>query len=194
MASLTFHDLRNPKDRTTTTLAYWLTLTRAWRIDEATRDQLKNAMSYQYDIEEQMECTGWAELLSSDPRWQRRLRPIAPVQLALEWSPCPLAETLLGAPCSQSISTDGLPGRRVAMVWHRRQLERIQRLSHASHAPDEQRFVELLGDAVLLARMHGCGILLVAQPGWDYKRARPMKLNIAQSMIRCGYLQTDRHP
>lgn len=151
-------------------------------------------MSYQFDVEEQTECTGWADLLSSDPRWRHRLRPIAPVQLALEWSPCPLAEQLLGTPFSQSVETDGFPGRCVAMVWHRRQLERIQRLSHASSSPDERRFVELLGDAVLLARMHRCGVLLVAKPGWSYTHARPMKPDIAQSMIRCGYVQTDRHP
>ena len=193
MSALTFDELRGT-DNNITSLAYWVTLTRVWRFDDEERSQLANAMSYQYDVEEQSECSGWAELLVDDPRWRRRLRPIAPVQLAREWSPCPLASEILGAPFSSSVSTRGFLGREVVLIWHRRQTETVRRLTRWTSTDDERRFVELLGDACLLARKHRAGVLLVAQPGWSYENDFPIAEWIADSMRGRGYVRTDRKP
>lgn len=46
-------------------------------------------MSYQYDIEEQADGTGY--VLAPDAGWRERFTPVAPVQLTRAWSPLPRA-------------------------------------------------------------------------------------------------------
>jgi hypothetical protein len=88
MGARTFDELRGTDSDGCTTLAYWLG-PYSGTLDEQGILGVAGAMSSQYDFEDQADAYGCA--LPEDQEWPKVFKPVAPVQLALGWSPLPCA-------------------------------------------------------------------------------------------------------
>ena len=147
-------------------------------------------MSYHFDVEEQAYRP---KMLNSPPELiPKYLTPIAPVILALHWSPFPKAVTVLGEPEHHG-ATEPCYGRDAFAVWSPRYLGADD---IPATTPDEMHFVFLLRLAASAARAEKCRILLVGKPGWCYDTAVKGYMNpdTAVMMHDAGYIFTERVP
>lgn len=157
-----FHDLRGTDEDPCDTLAYWIGVV-STQVERFTAEALGDAMSYQYDIEEQAGYTGY--VFHEDSDW---LDCLAPVQLAKAWSPYAAATRFLGPPAWTTISKSKI-WRRLVCAWFPPTVEKARNaVPRKDSTADERRFLSLLAVAGERACAKGLGILLVAQPGWSY--------------------------
>jgi hypothetical protein len=167
--------------------AYWLCrLHREPKPSEFTAERLKRAMSHHFDVEEQ--AYEPKQLNSPPDLIPKVLTPIAPVTLALRWSPFPMTHSVLGEPVVHARDREA-----VFAVWNPRYLgaDSLQATS-----ADESHFVFLLKLAASAAIAGKSKILLVGSPGWSYSPAVGHFMNpgTALMMHDAGYLFTERVP
>lgn len=170
--------------------AYWLCrLHKQPKPSVISADGLQSAMSYHFDVEEQAYAP---EMLNSSPDLiPEFLSPIAPVTVASQWSPFPMAVSFLGKPEQHGIGDQRFSGRAAFAVWTPRYLG-------ADDLPqmtaDEAHFVFLLRLATSAAKSDQCRVLLVGSPGWSYDHAVENLMNpdTAILMHNAGYLYTER--
>lgn len=167
------------------TFAYWLLVLHDPThpcAQDATEAQ--SAMSFQYDAEEQTEDIAG---IATDPELIPQIcRPIAPVTLALRWSPFPAALQALGPPAHLHTHQ----GNALAVFAPCLPLE------VRGTTADEQHFAFLLREACVRAGAAKALVLLVGSPGWaydsaDYLAERP---ETQQLMRDFGFAYTLRAP
>ncbi len=177
----------NKGDGLPDSFAYWICrLHKQPKPDLFCTERLKSAMSYHFDVEEQAYTP---KMLRSPPNLiPNYLTPIAPVTLALKWSPFPMAISILGQPESHG-SSDGA----AFAVWSPRYLGADDTDTTTT---DEAHFLFLLRLAASAAMAAKCRVLLVGSPGWSYTHAlgRYMNPDTAIMMHEAGYLFTERVP
>lgn len=140
------------------TLAYWLGL--LFKSDSTFSKNAKEAcgaMSYHYDVEEQV--LDIAELRSSPEIIPSVFLPIAPVSLALKWSPFPAACEALGTPVYHDMSE----GHALAHFFP------LHRPTFVAKTPDERHFQFLLNRTCERAEANAAKVFLCGSPGWSYK-------------------------
>jgi hypothetical protein len=165
--------------------AYWLCCLHKEPKDFSAGN-LKSAMSYHFDVEEQAYTP---KMLNSRPELiPKCLTPIAPVTLAPQWSPFPMAVSILGKP-----EQHGSDSGSAFAVWTPRYLGGDE---VATKTTDEAHFLFLIRLATSAARASKCRVLLVGSPGWCYRTAakRYMNPDTAVMMHDAGYLFTERVP
>lgn len=171
------------------TLAYWLGPCNVAAVHGIDATGIAQAMSYQYEIEEQADRSGM--VMPEDVDWREHYTPVAPVQLTRAWSPLPYAIHLLGPADWLSIGEPDLLGARAAAcAWS------APRVDHPMPAPqnrpDQRRFHRLLAVAVMRANDSGRGMLVVAKPGWSYVDDH-ISAAAARLMRAAGFAFQDRH-
>ena len=140
------------------TFAYWLGVLSDPSAKFAREaDEACAAMSYQYDVEEQAteldSLRGYREIIPSI------FHPVAPVSLALRWSPFPAAFAALGPP----VHTDrGDFGKALAVF------RPVETPTFPATTPDELHFQLLLRHACERAIRSKRWVLLAGSPGWSY--------------------------
>jgi hypothetical protein len=167
------------------TFAYWLlVLHDASNLYARDADEAQAAMSFQFDVEEQaVDAEGIA---SNEELIPPVFVPIAPVTLALRWSPFPAAVKLLGSP----VYADNKRGDSLAIFTP-------QALPMPSGStPDEQHFSFLLRQACTRAIKANALVMLVGSPGWDYEDDGLLAENpVSQQAMRdFGFVYTLRKP
>lgn len=142
-----------------TTFAYWLGAL-ADPTSEFARDAEDScaAMSCQYDIEEQAFVID--DLRSRPELIPKIFRPVAPVTLALRWSPFPAAIAALGAP----VHIDRGAFSRILAIFRP-----VDSPALSAATPDERHFGFLLRHACERAFRAKSWILLTGAPGWAYE-------------------------
>ena len=173
------------------TFAYWvLVLKKLLPRKCASVDYVKSLMSRHYDIEEQAYTP---RMLRTDKKlFYSYLQPIAPVTLALKWSPFALARSALGTPIRRE---KGSGTRSPALaIWKPKYLGAWE---PKDLAEDHRHFVFLLRIACSAAIAAKGRILLVGSPGWSYsnwREERMMNPGTVLLMHEAGYVYTDRMP
>ena len=175
-----------------TTVAYWIGTFRRRQIDSEGLLIIGSAMDYQYDVEEQADCFGMP--FPEDASWRPFISPIAPIQLALRWSPVPLAIEVLGEPCCEVNETDEDDRTLAVLFWNKSQIADAHLPSEQSVLTDMRRFIGLLGIAIARGREKGRGLVLSAKPGWDYYTVYRISDESRSIMEQHGFLVTDRRP
>ena len=166
------------------TFAYWLLVLHDPSSPYARdADEAQSVMAYQYDIEEQgnLEGEGSEGRLIPDV-----FVPIAPVTLALRWSPFPAAIEALGLPLHANVKQ----GDTLAVFTPQTLPEVL------GSTPDEQHFSFLLHHACAYALKADALVLLVGSPGWDYDSEDFLvgEPEIRQMMDDFGFVYTLRKP
>ncbi|GAA4495715.1 hypothetical protein GCM10023172_07870 [Hymenobacter ginsengisoli] len=166
------------------TFAYWLLILHdPSSIYARNADEAQSIMSYQYDVEDQGNLEGEGP---DGKLFPNVFMPIAPVTLALRWSPFPAAMQNLGQP----LHLDKHQGDALAVFAP-------QLVDEATAStPDEKHFNFLLRHACARAAAEKALVLLVGSPGWsydseDYLESEP---EIRQLMHETGFIYTLRKP
>jgi hypothetical protein len=186
----TFEELRGTATWNTT-LAYWVGNYRG-PDEPGELLSLARVMSLQYDFEAQADRHG--RVFPEDNDWTTRFAPVAPVQLALGWSPVPRAIELLGAPAVEAFELEG-DTHTVTCAWAPpSDLKVTARRLRAARptSPDDKRLVELLTATAMRTHAKASRILLVARPGWSYERAGIITPRTESLMKRAGFVVADR--
>ena len=167
------------------TFAYWLLVLKdQHNVHAQEAEEACAAMSFQFDVEDQAQdiemLIGDAELIPSV------LIPIAPVTLALQWSPFPVAIEALGPP----LHLDTKAGKVLATFNPLAQQE------VAGFNPDERHFAFLLQHVCSRAIQSNSLVQLVGSPGWDYDsedfiEEQPDLQNLMRDF---GFVYTHRKP
>jgi len=189
-ADLTFEALRGT-DTYQGTLAYWLGLlgSKPWP-PAADGPGLHNALSFQYDIEEQAGHTG--RLFPEDVDWRKSFQPIAPIQLTKGWSPLPYAMEVVGPP-DWSVCESGPASRAAGVAWLSSRLERVKGTRLPRTAPaDQRRFLQLLTVGAMRGLERDKGLLITACPGWSYDHGTTFDTATQGDMRRARFAVTDR--
>jgi hypothetical protein len=141
-----------------TTFAYWLgVLTDSPAYLRCRADDACAAMSYQYDLEEQ--AWKFDDLLNFRDIFPFDFEPVAPVTLALHWSPFPAAIAALGAP----VYVDRGKYGKVLTLFRP-----LRPPTFRATTDDERHFQFLLSHGYERAiRVNGL-IMLTGSPGWTY--------------------------
>ncbi|NML68085.1 hypothetical protein HHL22_23040 [Hymenobacter sp. RP-2-7] len=167
------------------TFAYWLlVLHDTSNLYARDADEAQSAMSLQFDVEEQ--AVAAEGVASNEELIPTVFVPIAPVTLALRWSPFPAAVKSLGAP----VYADNKRGDSLAVFTP-------QTLPAAfDSTPDEQHFSFLLRQACTHAIKANALVMLVGSPGWDYDEDGLLAENpVSQQAMRdFGFVYTLRKP
>jgi len=166
------------------TFAYWLlVLHDSSSLYAQDADQAESVMSYRYDVEEQGNLEGEGPEGSLVPEV---FVPIAPVTLALRWSPFPAAIEALGRPLHADVNK----GDTLA-VFSPQVIPEILDL-----ALDEQHFNFLLHHACARALKENALVLLVGSPGWAYHSQDCLEEEpeIRKRMKELGFVYTLRKP
>ncbi len=163
-----------------TTLAYWIGVLTDIRSKIATNaEEACAAMSHQYNVEEQDNLCGYPEYVPDI------FRPIAPVTLALKWSPFPLALDIMGEPLT--FDSGGYGARLFA----------FQPTSKKNVSPfgsaDTRHFIFLLESAIRRARLDDY-VLLCGSPGWSYLNADCIYRSTRRLMRDFGFVYQERKP
>ena len=169
-----------------TTFAYWLgvlsdpSITFARDADEAC-----STMSFQYDIEEQ--ATDFDGLRSNHEIMPEVFQPVAPVTLALHWSPFPAAFAALGQP----IHTDRGSYAKALAVFRP-----VEAPAFPATSDDERHFLFLLRHACNRAFHSQRWVLLAGSPGWNYTSEDLIaeKPDLQQLMSDFGFVFYTRKP
>lgn len=138
------------------TFAYWLLVLHDSSSLYA-RDAYKaqGVMSHQYDVEEQGNLEGEGPDGSLVPEV---FVPIAPVTLALRWSPFPAAIEALGQPIHADVNRGD-----ILAIFTPQILPQV-----LGSTLDKQHFSLLLHHACVRALKENALVLLVGSPGWSY--------------------------
>lgn len=187
----TFDEMRGDCDWLDT-VAYWMGTCRGNRMDAERLLGIGGQMEYQYDVEEQAHCFGAP--FPEDASWRRFFLPITPIQLALRWSPIPLAIEVLGDPCCEANELDDMGCSLVVLFWNSSQVTEAHMPDSQNPQADVRRFLGLLGIAIARGREKGRGLLLVVKPGWAYDAVHKISDETKSIMERHGFVVTDRHP
>ena len=149
-------------------------------------------MSYQYDVEEQAGDTG--SLFGGEEELIRVFMPVAPVQLAKEWSPVPGALAVMGDATVHNFSKQESLNS-IALAWFGASVSKSKNASPAKNASlDERRFFSLLAVCGERALRQHAGILLVAQAGWSYDGGMvEFDARTNRIMRKAGFAVLDRH-
>jgi len=188
--SRTFDELVGRHSEWCTSLAYWLG-PYAGKLDAKEVLELAAVMSLQYDYEEQADAYGAA--LPKDESWTGVFAPVAPVQLALRWSPLLCAVELLGEPRVEAVE-EGPGARMVVAAWDAASVSNIKTMGRHPETADEKRFVGLLTVSVTRAQQRRRGLLVVAKPGWSYEHMCGISETTARLMRKAGFVVTTRRP
>jgi hypothetical protein len=169
-----------------TTLAYWIGILSEFS-PEFTCDayDASLAMGYQYDVEEQANDAD--ALVAFRDIALPNFLPIAPVTLALRWSPFPAAMMALGPPAFAHCGKYG----SILAVFHP-----IENATFPATVSDERHFRFLLSHACHRGLdSDGC-VLLAGSPGWSYESedwiaAQP---DLQHLMAEFGFVSLSRKP
>lgn len=168
------------------TFAYWLGILSDPSAPIALdAEEACSAMSYQFDCEEQAveekDLCGYPEIIPGI------LQPVAPVTLALRWSPFPSAIAALGAPVNLHQAGPG----QVVAVFHP-----VENPAFAAETADQRHFLHLLQQACHRAKQAQRQVFLAGSPGWSYGAedfiAGDRKL--ARLMKKFGFVAFARKP
>ena len=167
------------------TFAYWLlVLNDPQSVYAHVAEKACAAMSFQFDVEDQAQnmemLVGDAELIPSV------FIPIAPVTLALQWSPFPAAIEALGAP----LQLDVKAGKVLATFNALLQPEVV------GTGSDECHFAFLLHHVCRRALESGSLVLLAGSPGWDYNSEDFIdeQPDLQNLMREFGFVYTHKKP
>ncbi|MBU6122857.1 hypothetical protein [Hymenobacter siberiensis] len=167
------------------TFAYWLLILKdPQNVFAKEAEEACAAMSFQFDVEGQAQnmemLIGDAELIPSV------FTPIAPVTLALRWSPFPAAIKALGSPLHFDVKS----GESLAVF------NPITQPKVASFSPDEHHFAFLLQHVCSRAIQSSALVLLVGSPGWDYESEDFIdeQPDLQNLMRELGFAYTHRKP
>lgn len=140
------------------TFAYWLLVLKdPQNVYAQDAEEACAAMSFQFDVEDQALDT---EMLIGDAALTPSVfTPIAPVTLALQWSPFPLTIKILGTP----LHLDAKAGKVLAFF------NPLAQSKAAGSNTDERHFAFLLQHVCRRAIELDSLVLLVGSPGWDYE-------------------------
>jgi hypothetical protein len=140
-------------------------------------------MAYRYDVEEQGNLEGQGPEGNLVPEV---FVPIAPVTLALNWSPFPAAIAALGHP----LHFDAKGGDTLA-VFTPQILPEI-----LGSTPDERHFSFLLHHSCARAFNENALVLLIGSPGWAYDSEDFLEKEpeIRKQMEEAGFVYTLRKP
>lgn len=123
---------------------------------------LAGCIGFQYDFEEQADRYGSA--LPVEQPWVQAFKPVAHVQVALEWSPIPSAVDALGEPTVELMEQAEEGAHVATCAWRNSAGPTLP--DRPFVAGDEGRFRSLL--EICLQRVSrdggGSGVLLVAKP------------------------------
>ncbi len=187
MQSLNFDSLNKAhgSEAWCNTFAYWLLVLKdPQNVYAKGAEEACATMSFQFDVEEQAQdmemLIGDAGLIPSV------FIPIAPVTLALQWSPFPAAIEALGPPRY----LDTKAGKVLATFNSLAQPKLI------SFSPDERHFAFLLQHVCSRAIESGSLVLLVGSPGWDYESDdfTNEQSDLQNLMREFGFIYTHRKP
>jgi len=187
MQELDFDSLNKSADNESwcSTFAYWLLV-----LQDPTNPFVHEAekacieMSFQYDVEDQAQDEYM--LLGNHDLIPAVFVPVAPVTLALKWSPFLTAITALGTPLYVNTSS----GNAVAI------LAPVAELKETGVTPDEKHFDFLLRHTRTRALQSNALILLVGSPGWAYDAEDFLEEEpkIRKLMEDFGFVYTLRKP
>jgi hypothetical protein len=166
------------------TFAYWLlVLHDASSLYAQDADEAQSVMAYQYDVEEQGNLDGEGPEGSLVPTI---FAPIAPVTLALLWSPFSAAIEALGQP----LHFDAKGGDTLAVFTPQVLPESFGLTS------DERHFSFLLHHACARALNEKALVLLVGSPGWAYDSEDFLEKEpeVRKQMEDAGFVYTLRKP
>jgi hypothetical protein len=186
----TFEELRGVGSEWCKSLAYWLG-PYGGKLDAKEMLGIAAVMSFQFDLEEQADAYGGA--LPDDQTWTKAFTPVAPVQLAREWSPLPCAVDVLPEPSVEAIE-DGTGIRMAVAAWEATRLSSVKTIARQSTSADEKRFLGLLAVSVARAQQSQRGLLIAAKPGWSYERVHAVSKATARLMGKAGFVLTTRRP
>lgn len=169
-----------------TTFAYWLgVLSDPTNKFARDADEACAAMSYQYDVEEQAteldSLRGYREIIPSI------FQPVAPVTLALRWSPFPAAFAALGQP----VYADRADFANTLAVFRP-----VEAPAFPATTPDEHHFHFLLTHTCERAIRAKRWVLLAGSPGWSYTSDNFIADNpdLQQLMADFGFVFYARKP
>jgi hypothetical protein len=191
VAPRTFDALRGAHSDEHTTLAYWLG-SYGGKLDVEEILGVGSAMGLQYDFEEQADAYGAA--LPEDGGWTKVFAPVAPVQLAAEWSPLTRAVDVLGEPTVEAVGPSVVGIRMVVAGWDAAKASDVKTTARPSTSADDKRFLGLLTVSVTRAQQTRRGLLIVAKPGWDHERVHAISKATARLMGKAGFVVTTRRP
>jgi hypothetical protein len=167
------------------TFAYWLLVLKdPQNVYAREVEDVCAAMSFQFDVEDQAQ--DMATLISDAESIPSIFIPIAPVTLALQWSPFPAAIEALGPP----LHLDAEAGEVLAV------LNPLAQPKATGSNPDERHFAFLLQQVCSRAIELGSLVLLVGSPGWDYKSEDFIdeQPDLQNLMREFGFAYTHRKP
>jgi hypothetical protein len=170
-----------------TTFAYWLGVLSDPESNTARNgDHVGSIMSCQYDVEEQ--AFKLDDLRGNDKFIPSIFQPVAPVTLALRWSPFPTAFAALGEPIHVH---QGKVAKTVALF---RPVERPS--FAAAKCDDERHFQFLLDHASERAMRTKRWVMLAGAPGWSYESEDFIADNpdIQKLMADFGFVYFARKP
>lgn len=142
----------------TSTFAYWLGVLSDPSAQVALdADEACAVMSYQYGSEEQAVdedgLRGYPNIIPTV------VHPVAPVTLALRWSPFPSAITALGTPVHLHCADYG---KTLAIF------RPVENSSFSAESADERHFLSLLQHCSTRAAHSKRWVFLTGSPGWSY--------------------------
>ncbi|MCI1188924.1 hypothetical protein MON38_15990 [Hymenobacter sp. DH14] len=187
MQSLDFDSLNEAQgsEAWCNTFAYWLLVLKDPRnVYAREAKEACAAMSFQFDVEDQARDI---EMLISDAELIPSVFiPIAPVTLALQWSPFPAAIKALGP--QRHLDTKA---GKVLAVFNPSAQPKLVGLS-----PDEQHFAFLIRHVCKRAIELNSLVLLVGSPGWDYESEDSIdgQPDLQNLMREFGFVYTHRKP
>jgi len=177
-----FEDLNTDR---TSSFAYWVLVEKV-PLPERLLDPklLRQWMSFHYDIEAQSAFNSHKEYLP------KHFRIIAPVTLALRWTPFTMARELLGEPDHVDREERSYGG--VVGIWKPQDLIEVP---PAQDTEDKRHFLFLLRLASFLATEGKGRITIIGAPGWSWKHCQQKSFivsRVALDMHKAGYLYTER--
>ena len=163
-----------------TTVAYWIGVLTNVRSKIATdAEEACAVMSHQHDVEEQDNFCSFPEYIPTV------FRPIAPVTLALKWSPFPLALAIMGEPFSFDSTSSG----NRLFIFRPEMIKRMEPFGCA----DIRHFQFLLAAAIQSAKSNEY-ILLCGSPGWSYNSPEHIYGSTRRMMKDFGFVYQRRKP
>ena len=175
------------------TFAYWIgCLSNPASLIAQDADEACAAMSHQFNVEEQ--SFDWGGLCGYPQYVPRIFAPVAPVTVALRWSPFPTAIAALGSPFHFATGTFG----HVLTVFRPREI-----LTQPASGPDRDHFQLLLQHANERALSRKKWILLCGSPGWSYNLTEEAEGDLdccyenderMESMKEFGFIHFSRKP
>lgn len=167
------------------TFAYWLLVLKdPQNVYAQDAEEACAVMSFQFDVEDQAQ--DMEMLIGDDELIPAVFIPIAPVTLALQWSPFPAAIEALGPPHH----FDAEAGKVLAVFN-----PLVQPKASGSNS-DERHFAFLLQHVCSRAIELGSLVLLVGSLGWDYESENSIdsQPDLQNLMRRFGFVYTHRKP